>query len=255
MIFISSVIFISSCVLLISADYSYNNADEWANEYPQCSGSQQSPIDVSYDLFSDKFWYTKEIIIVPTIFGNIYDTRRGKLFDFFTKINEKMPEVSEPGSSTDIEPFALGDFFDKNEENTYMVYNGSLTHPPWSESITWFIANVEILVSSAQNKHLKMKKHKTRGNHVLFFILHPFDRTNPFILFQRMTSLYRQLPAPRFSVFSHYQHSLLAHILLPRASPIIPTFLLGTAHTESRRGSLDDRYSLQIATSIFFVPP
>ncbi|CAD6215980.1 GSCOCG00004284001-RA-CDS [Cotesia congregata] len=244
MIFIFNVILISSCVSLISADYSYKNADEWANEYPQCGGSLQSPINLTWHLVDDSD--SNE----PIIFENIYDTVAERMtlendghtlkllfqwpndpekvpyvhggplegefrthsfqfrwgstitngsehqlggksyamemqtvhynkefgsyeeaegsenglvlyalfyklqveeeFDFLTKIIEKLPEVAQPGLSTDIEPFALGDYFDKEKATNYVVYPGSLTHPPCSESVTWLISDRIIPVSKEQ---------------------------------------------------------------------------------------------------------
>ncbi|KAH0567231.1 carbonic anhydrase 1-like [Cotesia glomerata] len=253
MIFMFNVIFISSCVSLISADYSYKNADEWANEYPQCGGSLQSPIDVSFDLIDESDFDSDR---KPLIFENIYDTvaermtlendghtlkllfqwpndpekvpyvhggpledeyithsyqfrwgsdikngsghqlggksyamemqavyynkefgsyeeaegsknglaiyslfyKLGKEFDFLTKIIEKMPEVFEPGTSTDIEPFALGDYFDKNRPSTYIVYPGSLPHPPCTEPINWIISERIIEVSKEQVRAFQQLK-------------------------------------------------------------------------------------------------
>ncbi|KAG8039163.1 hypothetical protein G9C98_003470 [Cotesia typhae] len=71
MIVIFNFIFVSSCVSLISADYSYKNAKEWANEKPQCGGSLQSPIDVSDDLL-DGFDFNSDR--EPLMFENIYET-------------------------------------------------------------------------------------------------------------------------------------------------------------------------------------
>ncbi|KAH0552657.1 hypothetical protein KQX54_013813 [Cotesia glomerata] len=71
MIFIFNVIFISLCVLPISADYSYENANEWADEYPQCGGSFQSPIDVSYDLVGES---NLDSDLEPLIFERIHST-------------------------------------------------------------------------------------------------------------------------------------------------------------------------------------
>ncbi|XP_044587854.1 carbonic anhydrase 1-like [Cotesia glomerata] len=240
MIFIFTVILISSYVSLISADYSYKNADKWANENPQCGGLLQSPIDVSFDFGPEidtikfengadsvaermilendghtlklSFQWPNDPETVPYVRGgsldgeyikHSYQFRWGsdikngsehqldgksyamemqvvnynrkfgsyeeaegsenglvlyslfyklgeKEFGLLTKIIEKLPEVSEPGTSTDIKPFALSDFFDQNEFHRYIIYSGSLTHPPCTESIPWIISDRIIEVTEEQ---------------------------------------------------------------------------------------------------------
>ncbi|XP_074099035.1 carbonic anhydrase 1-like [Cotesia typhae] len=245
MIVIFNFIFVSSCVSLISADYSYKNAKEWANEKPQCGGSLQSPIDVSDDLL-DGFDFNSDR--EPLMFENIYETvpkrmilkndghtlkllfqwpdnptklpyihggplkgefvrhshefrwgsdvtngsehqLNGKSYamemqainynreygsyeeaegsenglmiysvfyrlreksDFLANIVEKLPEVAQPGLSTDIEPFAMGEYFDKDTALTHIIYSGSLTHPPCTEEVTWIISEKIRPVSEEQ---------------------------------------------------------------------------------------------------------
>ncbi|CAD6215979.1 GSCOCG00004283001-RA-CDS [Cotesia congregata] len=235
MIFLFNTFFISSYLLLISADYSYKNAGEWKNENPQCGGSQQSPLDVDRDeienssgessaiKFKHIFSTVPERLIlkndghtlkfifkwadgekkIPYVSGSSlehkylihsfqfrwssdvnsgsehqisgksypiemqsvhyndeYDnyedaenTEKGILiyslfyevgseeFEFLTKIIDKFPEVTEPGTATEIEPFAMGDVFDDDNSANFFVYQGSLTHPPCYESVIWVVSD------------------------------------------------------------------------------------------------------------------
>lgn len=62
-------------------------------------------------------------------------------FEFLTKIIDKFPEVTEPGTATEIEPFAMGDVFDDDDSANFFVYQGSLTHPPCYESVVWVVSD------------------------------------------------------------------------------------------------------------------
>ncbi|XP_074102487.1 carbonic anhydrase 6-like [Cotesia typhae] len=85
--------------------------------------------------------------------------------DFLTKIIEKIPEVSEPGTSTDIKPFKLADYFDQNEYHAYIIYPGSLTHPPCTESIPWIISDRVIQVTEEQVRAFQSLKLLNNDDH------------------------------------------------------------------------------------------
>ncbi|KAH0567230.1 carbonic anhydrase 2-like [Cotesia glomerata] len=264
MIFLFNTFLILSYLLLISADYSYKNADEWKNENPQCGGSRQSPLDVDrvemedssgepsaikfehifstvperlilqndghtlklifewadgeekipyvsgsslehkYTIHSFQFRWSSDVnsgsehrisgksypIEMQSVhYNDEYDsyedaenTEKGILiyslfyevgseeFEFLTKIIDKFPEVTEPGTATEIKPFAMGDVFDEDDTANFFIYQGSLTHPPCYESVVWVVSDRIILATLGQLlafQKLNLFHHDDHNNRLL----------------------------------------------------------------------------------------
>ncbi|XP_057325836.1 carbonic anhydrase 6-like [Microplitis mediator] len=92
--------------------------------------------DSEFDSLEEAQVYEKGILIYSTFFEI-----KSEESEFLTKIIEKIPDVIEPGTETEIEPFAIDDLFEEMNANSFNIYYGSLTSPPCSESVNWLISD------------------------------------------------------------------------------------------------------------------
>ncbi|XP_057325625.1 carbonic anhydrase 6-like isoform X2 [Microplitis mediator] len=238
MIFMFNIILVSLRMLVISAEYSYKDPDTWKEQYPQCGGTEQSPIDVTdydmrknfadsayrinlehyktvpakmtmknnghscetkiphvsggtleavYDLHSlefhwgpdsnsgsehtlsgDSFPIELQLIHYDSEFDSFEDAQdyeRGLTIyttffkvdsvesGFLTKIIKKLPDVVDPETETEIEPFAIDDLLQEEDVYSFIIYHGSQTSPPCLESVNWLIADQ---VFSATKKQIQV---------------------------------------------------------------------------------------------------
>lgn len=98
-------------------------------------------------MYSQFIWYSSNFLVILQIFNQ---QRLREKSDFLSKIIEKLPEVTQPGFAIDIEPFPLGDYFEKDNSATFIFYSGSLTDPPCIEPVTWIISERIFSVSEEQ---------------------------------------------------------------------------------------------------------
>ncbi|XP_057325841.1 carbonic anhydrase 2-like isoform X2 [Microplitis mediator] len=92
--------------------------------------------DFEFDNLEAAERYEKGVTIYSTFFKVESDESA-----FLTKILEKIPDVIDSGTETEIEPFAIDDLLQEKDANSFIVYHGSQTSPSCLESVNWLISD------------------------------------------------------------------------------------------------------------------
>ncbi|CAD6215977.1 GSCOCG00004281001-RA-CDS [Cotesia congregata] len=89
-----------------------------------------------YDSIEDALGDETGVVIHSTFFKIGSEEHK-----FLTKITEKIPEVIQLENEIEIEPFSAEILYQSSNGNSFIVYHGSLTHPPCTESVIWMISD------------------------------------------------------------------------------------------------------------------